>query len=188
MATNVCASTTAVVLNGTVIPNVSSSQAPTSPRRPKTSSSATPPTTGGSTSGTVTRARTNRRPGNGTRASSQARGTPRTRQSRVARVAVCTDSRNAVSTPGSVSRCGRVAQGVRASNPTSGSRRNSRPIAAGSSSATGTRRGRLSGRRTGYGTWNPAAVNTARPALERRCSTKARAAAGLAASVNTTTG
>ncbi len=50
--------------------------APTRPRRPKTSSSATPPTTGGSTSGTVTSARTSRRPGNSTRASSQASGTP----------------------------------------------------------------------------------------------------------------
>src|SRR5690606_26377092 len=57
IATNDWASTTAVVVNGTVIPNVLSSQPPTIPRRPSTSSSATPPTTGGSTIGTVTSAR-----------------------------------------------------------------------------------------------------------------------------------
>ena len=83
---------------------------------PKTSSSATPPTTGGSTSGTVTRARTSRRPGNSTRASTQASGTPSSRHSAVARVAVCSDSRSAVSTPGSVSRCGSVVHGARTSS------------------------------------------------------------------------
>lgn len=139
IATNASASTTPVVVNGRVTPKVASSQPPSGPRRPKTSSSATPPTTGGSTSGTVTSARTSRRPGNSTRASNQARGTPRARQSSVARVAHWTESRSAVSTPGAVSRDPSDVHGVRSSRPPSGSTRNSRPRAAGTSSATGTR-------------------------------------------------
>ena len=95
MATNVSAITTAAVVNGSVIPNAASSHSPTRPRRPSTSSSATPPTTGGSTSGTVTSARTRRRPGKSTRASSQASGTPSSRHSPVATVAVTSDSRSA---------------------------------------------------------------------------------------------
>src|SRR3954467_9008785 len=113
IATNASAPTTPAVVNGSVIPNVESSQPPTRPRRPKTSSSATPPTTGGSTSGTVTSARTNRRPGKSARASTQARGTPRTRHTAVAIVAVSSDNRNAARIPGSVSRSGSVDQGAR---------------------------------------------------------------------------
>lgn len=139
MATNASASTTPAVVNGSVTPNVSSSHDPISPRRPKTSSSATPPTTGGSTSGTVTSARTSRRPGNSTRAKSQARGTPSATQSSVATVAVSSDSRSAVSTPGSASRWGSVVQGARSSRPASGRTRKVRPSPAGTSRAIGTR-------------------------------------------------
>src|SRR3954447_21633920 len=124
IATNASATTTPAVVNGRLIPNAESSQLPTRPRRPKTSSSATPPTTGGSTSGTVTSARTRRRPGNSARASTQASGTPSSTQNPVATVAVCNDSRSAVSTPGSVSRCGSVAHGARISRPANGSTRN----------------------------------------------------------------
>src|SRR5664279_1100552 len=56
IATNVSATTTPAVVNGSVIPNQESRNRPTIPLRPSTSSSATPPTTGGSTSGSVTSA------------------------------------------------------------------------------------------------------------------------------------
>src|SRR6266545_7354716 len=88
IATNVSATTTPAVVNGRLIPNVASSQPPSSPRRPKTSSRATPPTTGGNTSGTVTSARANLRPGKLVRARSHASGTPSRRLTPVARVAV----------------------------------------------------------------------------------------------------
>src|SRR5438874_7361085 len=139
MATNASATTTPVVVNGKLTPNVSYSQAPSSPRRPKTSSSAIPPTTGGSTSGTVTSARTSRRPGKSTRARSHASGTPTSRHARVASVAVCSDSRSAVRMPGWASRPGRVLHGARTTRPASGSTRNARPRPAGTISATGTR-------------------------------------------------
>ena len=63
MATKVSAITAPAVVNGSVMPNRRSSHWPTSPRRPKASSRATPPTTGGSTIGKVTSARTRLRPG-----------------------------------------------------------------------------------------------------------------------------
>ena len=67
------------VVNGSEIPNQSRrGTGRRRPRRPNASSSATPPTTGGSTSGTVTSARTSRRPRNVARASTQASGTPST--------------------------------------------------------------------------------------------------------------
>ena len=91
IATNVSAITTAVVVNGMVTPNVASSQLPTIPCRPSTRNSATPPTTGGSTSGTVTRARSSVRPRARERASTQASGTPRTSDTSVARVAETSD-------------------------------------------------------------------------------------------------
>ena len=50
------------------------------PVRPNASSSATPPTTGGSTSGRVTSARSSRCPGKLLRASTHASGTPMTRE------------------------------------------------------------------------------------------------------------
>ena len=63
IATNVSASTTAAVVNGSVIAEPGRASWPTIPLRPNTSSSATPPTTGGSTSGSVTSARSSRMPG-----------------------------------------------------------------------------------------------------------------------------
>ena len=55
-----------------------------------------PPTTGGSTSGTITRARARPRPGSRVRASSQASGTPSSMLTPVAAVAHSSDSRSAV--------------------------------------------------------------------------------------------
>src|SRR5690606_16601097 len=139
IATNASAMITAAVVNGSVIPKPASSHCPTSPRRPSTSSSATPPTTGGSTSGTVTSARTSRRPGNSTRASSQASGTPNSRQKAVATVADTSDSRSASSTCGSASRSSSVGQGARTSRPASGSTRKASPATAGTTRIQGSR-------------------------------------------------
>src|SRR5262249_2391061 len=77
MATNVSASTAPAVVKGRRMPRGSRNW-PSRPRRPKTESSATPPTTGGSTTGSSGRARSNERPGNTGRARVQARGSPST--------------------------------------------------------------------------------------------------------------
>ena len=66
------------------------------PLRPKASNSTNPPTTGGSTSGSVTSARTRPMPGSRTRASTQASGTPSSSDSTVAALAHSSDSRSAV--------------------------------------------------------------------------------------------
>ena len=78
MATNVSASIAPSVVKGRVTPKRLSSHCPAMPLRPNASRRATPPTTGGSTMGSSTSARTTLLPGNGTRASSQASGTPNT--------------------------------------------------------------------------------------------------------------
>src|SRR5258708_4242563 len=83
IATNVSASTTASGEKGMVSPNHSSRYRPTKPVRPSASSSATPPTTGGSTSGSGTSARSSRPPGNRAPASTHASGTPMTTQTPV---------------------------------------------------------------------------------------------------------
>ena len=74
------------------------------PCRPSTRNSATPPTTGGSTSGTVTSARSTDRPRIRERASTQASGTPSTIETAVASVAESSDSRSAWPTSG----CGQL--------------------------------------------------------------------------------
>ncbi len=140
MATKICAITTPTLVNGMVMPNQPSRYWPTTPRRPSTRSRATPPTTGGSTSGRVTRARNRDRPGKRVRASSQARGTPNSSDSAVVAVAVSTDRRRACRTAVSVSRSGRADQGARTSRPTSGRSRNRPAIPAGTSSAQDIRR------------------------------------------------
>src|SRR4051794_28311606 len=76
MATNASATTTPAVVNGRLTPNAASSHDPTSPRRPKTSSSATPPTTGGHTQGPVANARANPPPGEKGRGQNPARRAP----------------------------------------------------------------------------------------------------------------
>lgn len=127
------------MVNGRVIPKAESSQRPTIPLRPSTSSSATPPTTGGSTSGRVTRARITRRPGNSVRASSQASGTPSTSEIAVAAVAQISESRSACQTSALDSSAGSDRQGALTSRPTNGSTRKTSPSRAGSSSAIGIR-------------------------------------------------
>jgi hypothetical protein len=95
MATNVSAMTTAVVVNGMLTPRCSYSGRPRMPCRPITRNSATPPTTGGSTSGTVTSARSTDRPRMRERASTQAIGTPSRSETTVATVAENSDRRSA---------------------------------------------------------------------------------------------
>ena len=74
------------------MPNHWSRYRPRNPLRPKASSSATPPTTGGRTSGSVTRARNSRRPAKSVRASTQASGTPTNSEMAVATVDVHSES------------------------------------------------------------------------------------------------
>src|SRR5919205_277098 len=137
IATKVSAMTTAVVVNGMVTSRAWSSQRPTMPCRPSTRNSATPPTTGGSTSGTVTRARSTDRPRARERASPQASGTPRTRESPVAAVAETRLSRSACPTAGPAS-CGpSCPQGARMTRPASGRTRKATARTAGTSSGRG---------------------------------------------------
>ena len=132
--------TTAAVVNGSWMPNQRSNKTPTKPRRPNAVNSATPPTTGGSTSGRVTSARTRRWPGKRVRARTNATGTPNSRHTAVVMVAVMSDNRSAVRAPGSVSRAPSVDQGALMSRPISGRNRYAVPITAGSSSTHGGRR------------------------------------------------
>ncbi len=139
MATKVAATTAPEVWKGRVIPKESSSQGPSSPRRPKPRSRATPPTVGGSTMGSSTRERTRALPLNSTRASSQARGTPRTRERPSAHRDTRRESFRASTTPG-LPRCSpRSPHGVRTRIPISGISRNATASSAGSARATGGR-------------------------------------------------
>src|SRR3954466_9004004 len=151
MATKVSAITTARVVNGMVKPVDSYSQRPTIPCRPSTRNSATPPTTGGRTRGTVTSARSTARPRTRARASTQASGTPSTRDTSVASVAENSDNRSACPTTGSVSRGGRSDHGARITSPSRGSTRSARPRVAGTRSGSGTPPRGSGGRRTEAG-------------------------------------
>src|SRR4051794_8827860 len=139
IATNVSAITTAAVVNGMVMPNHASRRSPTSPLRPRTSSSATPPTTGGSTSGNVTSARRSRSPGIVDRASTQASGTPRTSEMSIASVAVSSESQRASSTSSVPRTWVRSPHGARTSSPSRGTTSSSAPTSAGTPSAHGVR-------------------------------------------------
>src|SRR6478609_5039434 len=138
IATNVSATTTAGVVKGRLQPVASYSGRPSKPCRPSTRKRATPPTTGGSTSGTVTRARSSERPRISDRASTHASGTPRSAETAVAEVAQISESRSASPTPGAVSAGTNRPQGARTSSPTSGSTRKATASTAGTSSGTGT--------------------------------------------------
>ncbi len=83
--TKTCERTTPHVVNGKLKPVSSRIGSPSRPLRPNAVRSATPATTGGSTRGTDTSARSTPRWGRSTRASTQARGSPSTRQIRAAR-------------------------------------------------------------------------------------------------------
>ena len=94
------------------------------PRRPSAKNRATPPTTGGSTIDSVHSARTAARPGNCTRASSHASGTPNRIENPVAHSEHTIDSRSAVRVVSSVRYCQTSPHGARQIRPTSGSAKN----------------------------------------------------------------
>ncbi len=95
IATKVSEMITASTVNGIVIPNQLSRCTPSTPVRPSASSSATPATTGGRTSGSNTTARISRSPGMLIRAKTQASGTPKANDSAVDAVAASSESRSA---------------------------------------------------------------------------------------------
>src|SRR5205809_819787 len=110
------------------------------PVRPNASSSATPPTTGGSTSGRVTRARRSRCPGKLLRASTHASGTPMAREINVDADAVHSERIRAWVASAPLRAAPIRPQGARISSPTRGSTRNPTAISAGASKGAGTDR------------------------------------------------
>src|SRR5450631_3704496 len=137
IATNVSATMTPAVVNGKVMPVHWSRSRPRTPCRPNASSRATPPTTGGRTSGNVTRARSSVIPRAVERARTQARGTPSTTEAAVAALAHTRDSRRASRTWLSARIDGRPRHGARTSSPASGASRNRAPSRAGTPSGQG---------------------------------------------------
>ena len=121
---------TAVVENAICSP-ATSSECPSSPRRPNVYSSAMPATTGGRTSGSSTRERSRSWPRNRARASTSAIGTPSTTHRPVAIVEVRRLSRSAVRDDSEVIRDRKSAQSTRVSIATRGRAMNSMPSAAG---------------------------------------------------------
>src|SRR5271157_1987788 len=110
------------------------------PVRPNASSKATPPTTGGSTSGRVTRARSRRCPGKLLRASTHASGIPITREIAVLADAVHSERVRAWVASDPLRAAPRLPQGARISNPARGSTRKPTAITAGTSKGAGTDR------------------------------------------------
>jgi len=101
---------------------------PTRPRRPNANSNAAPPTTGGNTIGSVTTARTMLRPGNSTRAKSQASGTPNINEMIPASNEVNSDSRNASTTTSEDTNSGSLRHGVRLASPNNGMMNTAAPM------------------------------------------------------------
>src|SRR2546423_13449658 len=118
------------------MPKADASQPPTNPRRPKASSKATPPTTGGRTIGNTVTARRTARPGKVSRAKVHASGTPKTRAIAVAENEASRERRSAVRTSGDRSWSQAAAHGVRSTRPTRGMRKNAAPTPANTRSAT----------------------------------------------------
>ena len=110
------------------------------PVRPNASSSATPPTTGGSTSGRVTSARRSRCPGKLLRASTHASGTPMTSEIAVVAEAVHSERTSAWVASDPLRAAPRCRHGARISSPTRGSTRKPTAISAGTSKGAGTDR------------------------------------------------
>src|SRR5438309_1958540 len=131
------------------MPKVVASQPPTNPRRPKASSKATPPTTGGRTIGNTVTARRTARPGKVSRAKVHASGTPKTRAIAVAENEASRERRRAVRTSGDRSWSQAAAHGVRNKRPSSGMTKNAAPTAASARSATGAAGRALVALRTG---------------------------------------
>src|SRR5699024_7725564 len=138
IATNVCASTTAAWVNGTLIPTRSRAW-PSQPLRPNRYSSAIPPTRGGSTSGRVTSVRSTAASPAGARESTNAIGTPSSRQHTTATAPVRKDRPRANSASGEVIAAGKVDHSTRGNRARSGSTRVATAITASASTHTGNR-------------------------------------------------
>ena len=128
--TNVCASTTAVVVNAMRIP-AASRDCPMSPSLPNAYNSAMPPTTGGSTSGSKINGRVSRTALTLLRASTSAIGTPSNTHSAVLAAAVLRLSTSAVVELGLLTRDQKFGQSTFTATAISGSTTNSAPTAAG---------------------------------------------------------
>src|SRR3954465_9893885 len=128
--TNVCASTTAVVVNAIWMP-AALRYCPMSPSRPNAYSSAMPPTTGGSTSGSRISGRAVRTSRASLRANTSAIGTPSSRQSAVLAAAVLRLSASAVVDDSLEINDQKFGQSTLAATAISGTTTNSAPIAAG---------------------------------------------------------
>ena len=198
VATKAFARMTPQIEYGSSRPVASCSGPPTTPRRPSANSSAAPPTTGGSTMGSVTSARTAERPGNGDRASTHASGTPTTAASTAAAIEDTTESTAASTTKRLDRWVQRSVHGARAMRPMSGRANSTTPTAASSATGHGgssraARRADRSpdsvcmvrSRRTRHGARNLWSSNASRAGADSRNSTKAVAAPGLSASAST---
>jgi hypothetical protein len=130
---------TAYGVKGNAKPVSRYSGRPSSPARPSTVNSATPPTTGGSTKGMVISARRSAAPGRPGRASIQASGTPMSSTMITETVAVIKDSCSACKAPAPVSTVAASVHGARITSPTSGKIKKSKATAAGTASSSGTR-------------------------------------------------
>src|SRR5438105_12162335 len=137
IATKVSARMAPAVVKGRWTPNVVASQPPSSPRRPKASSSATPPTTGGRTIGKTVKARKTDRPGKVSLANVQASGTPRMSAIAVAENEAKRERRSAVRTSGDRSSSHATVQGTRRRRPSSGTMKNAAPTPASTRSGIG---------------------------------------------------
>src|SRR5260370_21873215 len=112
------------------MPKVLASHPPSSPCRPKASSSATPPTTGGRPIGSTVRARTPDRTGKVSLAKVQASGTPSTTAITVAENDASSDRRRAARPSGAPSSRHADVHGVRNSRPSSGMMKKAAPAPA----------------------------------------------------------
>jgi hypothetical protein len=158
-------------VNGRVMPKVLSSHDPTRPRLPNARSKAMPPTTGGRTMGRVAKARRRFRPGNSTRAKTQASGTPRTSPMAVADSDAISDSFRASMVSGAVSDLTASPHGERTMRPSRGRMKNAAPIAARTATTIGTR----SALTLAYAGRKPKDCNFAWPSADRTNPMKALA-------------
>lgn len=107
------------------------------PRRPSEKNNATPPTTGGNTIESMHNARTTARPGNSTRASNHARGTPNTIEIKVAQSEQINDKRSAMSALWSVRYRHACDHGALHNRPKSGNAKKRTASAASANTGTG---------------------------------------------------
>src|SRR5918999_75471 len=135
-ATKAAATTAAAVVKGSETPRPCITP-PARPRRPRAVRSPTPATTGGSTMGRTTSARTTRRPGQPARASAHASGAPRRSDRASADSDTTSESRSAATASGRVSSRQARAQGPRTARPRRGRAKKATPTAARDARSSG---------------------------------------------------